>query len=153
MQLKSSAKRAVLCFLALVASDVRGLADDVGVPFRTDSAHQNLPWFQLRPAEFPPEGSAHYIAGELIGLDHVNRTGVLRLDRTDAQRRGDWDLPHHFVMLPFGMLRYHGAPAELRDIPLGTHLHGYFYLEPPSAESKPKPAGPPVRISIEAPFS
>ena len=86
--------------------------------------------FQLRPGEFPPAGSAHYLAGELIALDHVNRTGVLRPDRTDAQRRGDWDLPHPFTLLPFGTLSYHGASAELRDIPLGTHLHGWFYQEP-----------------------
>ena len=116
-------------------------------PFRTDTGNAKLPWFQLKPGEFPPEGSAHYVAGELIALDHVNRTGVLRVDRTDAQRRGDWDLPHAFTMLPFGSLRSHGAPAELRDIPIGTHLHGWFYLEPPSREPKPK-----SRASAEAPF-
>lgn len=86
--------------------------------------------FQLKPGEFPPEGSAHYIAGELIALDHVNRTGILRPDRTDAQRRGDWDLPHPFTLLPFGSLSFHGASAELRHIPIGTHLHGWFYQTP-----------------------
>jgi hypothetical protein len=83
--------------------------------------------FQLTAGEFPPEGSARHIAGELIALDYINRTGVLRVDRTDAQHRGDWDLPLPFTMLPYGSLRYHGAPAELRDIPIGTHLHGQFY--------------------------
>lgn len=97
--------------------------------FRTDGGNEKLPWFQLKPGEFPPEGSAHYIAGELIALDHVNRSGVLRPDRTDAQRRGDWDKPQAFTLLPFGSLSYHGAPAELRDIPIGTHLHGQFYIE------------------------
>jgi hypothetical protein len=29
-----------------------------------------------------------------------------------------------------GIIRYHGAPADLRDIPLGTMLHGRFYLPP-----------------------
>jgi len=90
--------------------------------------------FQLKPGEFPPPGSAHYVAGELVALDHVNRTGVLRPDRTDAQRRGDWDLPHPFTLLPFGSLHYRGASAELRDIPIGTHLHGWFYQPP--AETK-----------------
>src|SRR5688572_17837928 len=70
--------------------------------FRTDSANAHLPWFRLRPGEFPPEGSAHAIGGELIGVDRVNRTGVLRLDRTDAQSRGIWDLPLPFTMLPYG---------------------------------------------------
>jgi hypothetical protein len=93
--------------------------------------------FQLKAGEFPPEGSAHYMAGELIALDHINRTGVLRPDRTDAQRRGDWDLPLPFTLLPYGSLSYHGAPAELRDIPIGTHLHGQFYVgEKPARDEK-----------------
>ena len=117
--------------------------------------------FQLRPGEFPPADSAHYVAGELIALDHVNRTGVLRPDRTDAQRRGDWDLPHPFTLLPFGVINFHGAPAELRDIPLGTHLHGWFYQEPGAAKESPatkarkaaKPQGPRyARLSLDAAF-
>jgi len=128
-------------------------ADDAPA-FRTDGGDEKLPWFQLKPGEFPPLGSARYIGGELIALDHVNRTGVLRPDRTDAQRRGDWDLPHAFTMLPFGSLRFHGAPAELKDIPLGTHLHGYFYLdEPKPRDPKAKPPANPVRVSLEAPFN
>ena len=86
--------------------------------------------FQLQPGQFPPEGSAHSIAGELILMDHVNRTGQLRLDRRDDQRTDDYDRAMLFTLLPFGTLRYHGAPAELRDIPIGTHLHGEFYFDP-----------------------
>ena len=118
--------------------------------------------FQLKPGEFPPDGSAHYIGGELIALDHVNRTGVLRPDRTDAQKRGDWDLPLPFTLLPFGSLSYHGASAELRDIPIGTHLHGWFYQtpaepkEPKDAKGKRAAAKTQVpryeRLSIEAAF-
>ena len=84
--------------------------------------------FQLKPGEFPPPGTSHAIAGELIALDHVNRTGTLRPDRTDAQRRGDWDLPLRFTTLPYSSMRYLGAPATLKDIPIGTHLHGEFYV-------------------------
>ncbi len=119
--------------------------------------------FQLKPGEFPPDGSAHYIGGELIALDHVNRTGVLRPDRTDAQKRGDWDLPLPFTLLPFGSLSYHGASAELRDIPIGTHLHGWFYQtpaepkEPKDAKGKRAAAKTQVpryeRLSIEAAFN
>ncbi|PAW82557.1 MAG: hypothetical protein B9S33_15120 [Pedosphaera sp. Tous-C6FEB] len=119
--------------------------------------------FQIKPGEFPPEGSAHYIGGELIALDHVNRTGVLRPDRTDAQKRGDWDLPLPFTLLPFGSLSYHGASAELRDIPIGTHLQGWFYqtpAEPKDAkDAKGKRAAAKTqvpryeRLSIEAAYN
>jgi hypothetical protein len=97
--------------------------------FRVDGGDDKLPWFQLKPGEFPPDNSAHSIAGELIALDPINRTGVLRQDRTDAISRSHWDEPLPFTMLSFGSLSFHGAPAELRDIPLGTHLHGQFYFE------------------------
>ena len=33
-------------------------------------------------------------------------------------------------MLPYGVIRYHGAPADLRDIPLGTVLHVRAFLPP-----------------------
>ena len=85
--------------------------------------------FQLQPGQFPPEGTAHYFAGELIQLDHVNRTGQLRPDRRDDQRTDDYDRAALFTLLPYGTLRYHDAPAELRDLPIGTHLHGQFYWD------------------------
>jgi len=44
-------------------------------------------------------------------------------------------------MLPYGEIYYNGAPAELRDIPLGTHVHGYFYL-PPVGEDATIPPPP-----------
>jgi len=110
--------------------------------FRTDGGDESLPWFQLEDGKFPPPGSAHAIDGELIALDHINRTGLIRPDRNDSQRRPEWDLARPFEMLPYGTFSYHGAPAELRDIPIGTHLHGLFYAEPQTAASKapPKPA-------------
>ncbi|QDU99251.1 hypothetical protein [Lignipirellula cremea] len=99
-------------------------------PYRTDAQGDvNLPWYQLQPGQFPPAGSAHYIGGELNSLDHINRRGSIRLDRTDAQSRPNWDRSLEFELLPYGSLRYHGAPAELRDIPLGVHLNGMFYYK------------------------
>jgi hypothetical protein len=86
--------------------------------------------YEIKQGEFPPENSAHRISGELIGVDHINRTGTLRPDRTNDQRTDDYDRPMPFTMLPYGTLSYHGAPAELRDIPIGTHLHGEFYFDP-----------------------
>ncbi len=106
--------------------------------FRTDdSTDEKLPWFQLVDGEFPPEGSAHYFSGELISVDHLERKFVLRVDRTDKQNRSHFDLPVESVMLPYGSVWYHGAPAALRDIPIGTHLHGWFYLKDPEDKSKP----------------
>jgi hypothetical protein len=83
--------------------------------------------FQLKPGEFPPQGSAHELAGELISIDNIDRTGILRVDRTDAQRRGDWDQPLPFTLTPFATITYHGAPAEIRHVPFNTHLHGWFF--------------------------
>jgi len=102
--------------------------------FRTDGGDETLPWLQLREGEFPPEGSAHYFSGELIRVDHLERVFVLRVDRTDAQKRSQWDLPAGAKMLPFGSIHRHGAPAALCDIPLGTHLHGWFYTREPKTK-------------------
>ncbi len=121
----------LLPYLLLVALLTPPLLSAASEPaFRTDGGNEKLPWFQLKPGEFPPHNSAHYIAGELIAIDHLTRTGVLRPDRTDAQKRPEWDLPLPFTMLPFGSLQFHGAAADLRHIPLGTHLHGWFYQTP-----------------------
>lgn len=107
-------------------------------PFRTDADGpidkkverdgKALEWFKLVEGEFPPEGSVHAISGELIRVDHLERAFHLRVDRNDSQDRGVWDLPLPGVMLPYGSIWYHGAPAAIQDIPLGTHLHGQFYL-------------------------
>jgi hypothetical protein len=89
-----------------------------------------------KPGEFPPEGAAREISGELIALDHVNRTGTLRPDRTDAQRTDDYDQPMPFALLPYAKTRYHGAYAELKDVPIGTHLHGLFFVSEAPAKNK-----------------
>lgn len=85
-------------------------------------------WYRLEPGRFPPAGSAHAVSGELMYVDHLERRFQLRVDRNDGQDRAVWDLPLDAVMLPFGSIMYHGAPAALQDVPLGTHLHGLFYL-------------------------
>jgi hypothetical protein len=107
-------------------------------PFRTDADGpinkkverdgKPLEWFNLVEGQFPVEGSAHAISGELIQVDHLARAFHLRVDRNDSQDRGVWDLPLPAVMLPYGSIWYHGAPAALQDIPLGTHLHGQFFV-------------------------
>ncbi len=95
-------------------------------------------WFQLVEGQFPPEGSAHVVSGELMKVDHLERRFQIRVDRNDSQDRGMWDLPLDAGMLPYGSIWYHGAPAALQDIPLGTHLHGQFYLASPD-DKTPQP--------------
>lgn len=112
-------------------------------------------------AEFPPAGTGTYLSGELVVIDPINRRGGLRIDGDAGGRYNDGPL-HYFAMLPYGMCRYHGAPAELRDIPLGTHVHGYFHL-PPTGEENTIPPLPPEQqkhqikqnhaITIEDDFS
>lgn len=96
-----------------------------------------LPWFQLIDGEFPPADAAHKISGELIYVEHPKRTFRIRVDRDDSQDRGKWDLPLEADMLPYGSVHYHGAWAEVRDIPLGTHLHGQFYMRSPDDKTEP----------------
>ncbi len=125
-------KLASVLVLACVASPAFAQQD-----FRTDANNdEKLPWFQTVPGEFPPEGSAHYFSGELVGKDHIHRTATLRVSRTDAQRRSHWDLPINIRLLPYGSLSYHGAPAALKDIPIGTHLHGWFYVKDEGEETR-----------------
>jgi len=85
--------------------------------------------------KFPELEKAHTYRGELVFVDHVNRRGSLRVLGVGVFRRND---PHPFAMLPYGMIRYHGAPADLRDIPLGTIMHVTAYLPPdPKLSSVP----------------
>tara|TARA_R110002096_G_scaffold147671_34_gene307974 strand:- start:1598 stop:2794 length:1197 start_codon:yes stop_codon:yes gene_type:complete len=109
------------CLLLLVCIGPIAIADDE--PFRPE------------PGQFPPIEEAKSYRGELVFVDHVNRRGSLRLHVNGHYHEGKL---HHFAMLPYGMIRYRGAPAELRDIPIGTVLYGRFYLPPdPKTSSVP----------------
>lgn len=113
---------------------------------------QKPQWFQLVPGEFPPPGSEHRVSGELISVDHLERNFRIRIDRADHQERGVFDRPLYAEMLPFGSIWYHGAPAALQDIPLGTHLHGSFYLKDPEAKPPVHPGAFRKGQSVEADF-
>lgn len=122
----------------LHAQDKPKFRTDADGPVKADEKRRNPKdksdkpdWFQLVDGQFPPEGSAHAVSGELIAVDHLERRFQIRVDRNDSQDRGLWDLPLPATMLPYGAIWYLGAPAALQDIPLGTHLHGLFYLAPP----------------------
>ena len=91
--------------------------------------------FRPKAGEFPPLEKAKAYDGQLVFVDHANRRGSIRVTGGELFHS---TAPHPFAMLPYGIVRYHGAPADLRDIPLGTMLHGRFYLPPdPKLSSVP----------------
>ena len=69
---------------------------------------------------FPEEGAGIHVHGDLVISDPVNRRGALREKRSSPR--------HYFAMLPYGMVWYHGAPADILDLPPGIHMHGRFLL-------------------------
>lgn len=87
---------------------------------------------------FPTEPGVAWM-GELINVDPVNRRGVIRPGGVVTPDRYNRFPGQPFALLPYGMVSYHGAAAELRDVPLGTVLHGEFYLPPPGDHSVPRP--------------
>jgi hypothetical protein len=101
----------------------------------TKNKEQLAEVYRPEAGKFPDLEKAHTYRGELVFVDHVNRRGSLRVLGVGVFRRND---PHPFAMLPYGMVRYHGAPADLRDIPLGTIMHVTAYLPPdPKLSSVP----------------
>jgi hypothetical protein len=83
--------------------------------------------FRPEAGKFPPLEKAHAYRGELVFVDHANRRGSIRVQGSGMFFRND---PHPFAMLPYGIVSYHGAPADLRDIPLGTMMHVRAFLPP-----------------------
>lgn len=83
--------------------------------------------FRPKAGTFPPLERAHSYRGELVFVDHANRRASVRVQGAGTYFR---NAPHPIAMLPYGIVRYHGAPADLRDIPLGTILHIRAFLPP-----------------------
>lgn len=110
MNVFSSPGSMFVCAVVLLVS-IPASADDKADPLR-----DHVP----KPGVFPPAGAGIQVAGDLVISDPVNRRGGLR--------QGDSGQRHYFAMLPYGMVWYHGSPADIRDIPPGTHLHGRFLL-------------------------
>jgi hypothetical protein len=94
---------------------------DPALQYRTDSANAHLPWYQLKPGEFPPRGSAHRIGGDLVEADFIHRAGVFRMD-------GSGELVS-FTMPPFATVNYVGGEGDLRDLPLGTHGQWFLFQD------------------------
>ena len=100
--------------------------------------------FRPEAGRFPPLDKARSYRGVLAFIDHANRRGSLRIETSGEFFRNP---PHPFAMLPYGMIRLHGAPADLRDIPLCTVLHVRAYLpqDPKTSAVPVSQKGPPER--------
>jgi hypothetical protein len=83
--------------------------------------------YRPEAGKFPAFDKSLAYRGELVFVDHANRRGSIRVQGSGMFFRND---PHPFALLPYGMVRYHGAPADLRDVPLGTVMHVRAYLPP-----------------------
>lgn len=79
---------------------------------------------------FPKPDTGIEAAGELVIVDQANRRFGLRLDGDFNKYRYWGGVTFNGQLLPYGEVWYHGAPADLADIPLGTRLHGRFLLPP-----------------------
>ena len=87
--------------------------------FRTDDAHSQLGWYRLKPGEFPPFHSEHRVYGELVEADFIHRCGQYRSDDTGELV--------NFTLMPYSLVYHLNAEADLRDIPLGSHLQFFLY--------------------------
>ncbi|MHC4879500.1 MAG: hypothetical protein ACYTGL_23850 [Planctomycetota bacterium] len=108
-------------------STCRVAAFYLGVSLLACTARAEGEPFRPETGKFPPLEKAHSYRGELVFVDHANRRGSIRI-QTEGKFR--FISPSPFAMLPYGVVRYHGAPADLRDIPLGTMLHVRAFLPP-----------------------
>jgi hypothetical protein len=120
----------VRLWLLLVAGSMVAHATAVGAEPRTknkEPATKADEPFRPVAGKFPPLEKAHSYRGELVFVDHANRRGSIRVQGTGKFYRND---PQPFAMLPYGIVRYQGAPADVRDIPLGTVMHVRAFLPP-----------------------
>lgn len=102
--------------------------------------------YRPEPGGFPAVDKAHCYGGELVFVDHSNRRGSIRVQGSGMFFRND---PHPFALLPCGVVRHHDAPADLRDIPLGTFLHVKAFL-PPDPKISAVPVLPVANKSVDA---
>lgn len=118
-----------------------------GLPIAAVRARGEEPAAAPNPADitppwgtFPHAGAGIELAGELVAVDHVNRRFGLRLDGDFNKYRYFNDAKLKATLLPYGEVWYHGAPADLADIPLGTRLQGRFLLPPKDAPPRQLPS-------------
>ena len=117
-------------FLVVGSLNVAGFAANEAPA--TKNPEQAAVPFRPENGKFPPLEKAASYRGELVFVDHATRRGSLRVEFKSEFFRSP---PTPIALLPYGMVRYHGAPADLRDIPLGTILNIRAYLPPDAKNS------------------
>ena len=91
------------------------------LPYRTDTSNEHLPWYRLKPGEFPPFRSEHRVTGDLVEADFIHRTGRFRA-------AGTGELVD-FTLLPSATVLSLDAEGDLRDVPLGTTCQFSLYQD------------------------
>jgi hypothetical protein len=117
----------------------------IGLMFVAFAAVAEAADYIPKPNEYPPIDAGVYLAGELVVVDPINRRGGIRLETDGNEQRAQNGPLHYFAMLPCGEIWLHGAPATLQDVPLGTHVQGYFYVPPGGEEATIPP--PPANLA------
>lgn len=118
---------------------VLALSPTLGIAAKPQAGTEDSKTVAPSYGTFPDAAAGVPLLGELLSVDPINRRGMLRPGGDLAPDRYNRFLGQPFAMLPYGMVYYHGAPAELKDVPLGTVLHGMFFLPPTGDESIPRP--------------
>ena len=135
---KPALKYLILIIVALTGLLLSPSSSRAESPNEKGSSGDSSPEEQIfRPqrGQFPPVHLGHTYRGELVFVDHANRRGSLRVEGSGMFFRND---PHPFALLPYAEVRYRNAPADLKDIPLGTVLRVTAYLPPdPKLSSVP----------------
>ena len=107
--------------------------------------------FRPVAGSFPPLERAVTYRGELVFVDHANRRGSLRVQGSGMFFRND---PHPFALLPYAVVRYRTAPADLRDVPLiivavATRWFSLVFVF--AQHRRPAPVVQPNRLRVYSP--
>lgn len=137
MRFLSSVPGASFLIVLAYASGTSPIAAEQEPGTKNEEARAEFP-FRPEPGKFPPWEEAYAYRGELVFVDRANRRGSLRV-QTDGKFR--FIPPSPFAMLPYGVVRQYGAPADLRDVPLGTMMHVRAFL-PPDTQTSSVPVLP-----------
>jgi hypothetical protein len=118
-----------LLFLLGLALMVSTLTRAQTPRYRTDAGNDQLPWYQLKVGEFPPPDAAHSLDISLVEIKPAARTGIYRTQERVVEQAAKMI---SYRLLPGATVLRHGAPADLRDFPTGSHVTIGAFMPPES---------------------